>query len=140
MGLRAVDDRQAAIARLAATAPKGVTVAKAPKGPSTTQGPSEGALDAFVPLPGYTALRQGDMRGFGLGLAVAVPTTAAWVGLTGSQSQSAPEHAALSVGGYYLTTVLVNQVLGVSGSGAKVGIAPLPGARGAQVGVSVPLR
>ncbi len=144
-GLKSVPDRAAAITRLAAVAPKGAVAGKAPKAPKEPKVaagptvPSEGAGDAFVPLPGYTALKQGDMTGFGVGMAVAVPTTAAWVGLTGSQSQSAPEHIALSAGGFYLTTVLVNQVLGASGSRASVSVAPVQGARGAQVALTVPL-
>lgn len=148
-GLSKVPGRSQAVATLAAAAPAGA-ITKASK-PSRDRSPrpaasraaggsSEGAASAFVPIPGYSALRDRDMGGFGLSLAVVVPTTAAWVGLTGSQSQSVGEHVALSVGGYYLTTVLVNQVVGASGSRAAVGIAPLPGARGAQVGLAVPLR
>jgi len=148
-GLSQVPGRSQAATTLAASAPAGA-IARATKSPKSkpskdrtprvARAPSEGAASAFVPVPGYTALRDGDMGGFGLALAVVVPTTAAWVGLTGSQSQSLGEHAALSVGGYYLTTVLVNQVLGSSGARAAVGVAPLPGARGAQVSIAVPLR
>lgn len=123
--------------------PKGPKPPKAPGDktpkPPKVQGPvTVGALDALVPIPGYPALKNGDMGGFGMAMAVTLPVTAGWIGATGSESTSLPEHAALSVGGFYVTTVVVNHIIGQRMKSAAVTVAPREG--GAQVGVTVPLR
>ena len=67
-----------------------------------------------------------------MAIGVAVPTTALWVVATGNESQSIPEHAALSVGGYYVTSVVLNHVFGRRTLGkASLSVAPTQG--GARV-------
>jgi hypothetical protein len=66
---------------------------------------------SLVPIPGYGAFAEGDGRRGAIALGAAVPITAAWVGVSGSVAQSPGEHAALSVGGFLVTSVLLNQLL-----------------------------
>lgn len=120
-------------------------LAKAPKD-KRTKPPKEPrepvasvGLEALVPLPGYPALKRGDMTTFGMALGVAVPTTVAWVGATGSQAQSLPEHALLSVGGYYLSTVVINHVVGARMKRAGVAVGPAQRGRGATLQLRVQL-
>lgn len=142
-GLREVPERNRAITSISPYAPKpagkdrGRT--KTPKSPRVASA-SSAPFDSFVPVPGYSSLKNGDMRGFGMAMAVTLPATAAWVGVTGSQSQSSTEHIAMSAGGFYLTTVVVNQVFGASGSGPALALTPTPAGRGPQLGLSVPLK
>ncbi|TVQ93171.1 MAG: hypothetical protein EA397_05195 [Deltaproteobacteria bacterium] len=140
LNLRAVPDRNKAISTIAPHAPATAPKERKPRRSTSGAGASSGALAAFVPVPGYTALKDGDMKGFGMAMAVTLPVTAAWVGVTGGQSQSAPEHIAMSAGGFYLTTVVVNQIFGVSSSGPTVGLSTTPSGQGAQVGFSMPLK
>ena len=107
---------------------------KEPRAPVAANG-----LEALVPVPGYPALKRGDMTTFGVALGVAVPTTIAWIGATGSQSQSLPEHAALSVGGYYLSTVVINHVVGARMNRAGVAVGPTERGRGASLQLRVQL-
>lgn len=67
---------------------------------------------AFAPLPGLPALAAGDGGRFALALGVAIPATAAWVGVVGTHAETLPEHAALSAVGFYAITVLTNELLG----------------------------
>lgn len=69
-----------------------------------------GRAQAFTPVPGLPALRRGDHAGFLTAVGIAVPTTALWVGAVGRNAQSAPETVALSLAGFYVTTVVVNQL------------------------------
>ncbi|MFK7928812.1 MAG: hypothetical protein AB8H79_11535 [Myxococcota bacterium] len=93
------------------------TVAMADKPPKDKGSSSSGSLgkiglDALVPLPGYPSLKRGDSQSFAMAMAVAVPVTAGWVGLTGNEASSLPEHIALSAGGYYAATVAINHIFG----------------------------
>lgn len=141
LALRSVPDRAQSITVLDAAAPERSKSKSRPARPAREPRTSGDApLDAFVPIPGYAALKRGDGKGFALAMAIVVPASAAWVGLTGSQSQSAPEHAAMSVGGFYLTTVVVNQILGVSDANTAVSLGPTATGHGAQIAVRIPLR
>jgi len=80
---------------------------------------------SFVPIPGLPSLKQGDGGGFGLSLAVVVPTTALWVGAVGKNAQSAPELIGLGALGFYATTVLTNQVMGMRSYNAALAVSPL---------------
>jgi len=155
MGLENVPGRSDALSRLENVAPKRVVAdagkppkekkpkrekkPKKDKGPKVARTPGQGVgWDVLVPLPGYPSLKAGDMQSFGMAVGVAVPATAVWVAAAGSETQSIPEHAALSVGGYYVTTVFLNQLFGRrtlnrSGGSTAVGVSPRAG--GAQVTV-----
>lgn len=82
---------------------------------------------SFVPVPGYPAAVAGDWTGFGMGLAVAVPTTVVWLGATGKSAQSPAGHVLMGLGGYYAATVVTNQVLSATrlrDAGVAVGVGP----------------
>jgi hypothetical protein len=81
---------------------------------------------AWVPVPGYGALRDGDYAGFALGMATVVPTTALWTGAVGSNAQSPGQHLAMTLAGYYVATVVVNQIFETRSAPVAVGIAPAP--------------
>lgn len=126
------------------------TAPGATRGPDTTRTPppppirSAWARDrvlaaSFVPLPGFPSFAQGDAAGGALALAAVLPTTALWVGATGKNAQGVGEHVALAVGGYYVSTVLFNQVLGLRSLGGgtlAVGAAPAPDGTGLVIGLS----
>ena len=100
---------------------------------------------SFVPLPGYPSLRQGDTAGFALSMAVVLPATAGWIGATGKNAQSVPEHAAMSIGGFYVATVAINQLFGKRSRdrAAKfaMGIGPATDqGEGTMVQVAIPLK
>lgn len=84
---------------------------------------------SFVPLPGYTSFAQGDTAGGLLSVATVIPLTVAWTGVTGKTSQTSAEHAALSVGGFYVATVVANQVFGLRTQRRSVAasVAPVDG-------------
>lgn len=65
---------------------------------------------SFAPVPGLPALRRGDHAAFAAAVGLAVPTTALWVGAVGRNAQTAPEAVALSLAGFYVSTVLANQL------------------------------
>jgi hypothetical protein len=108
--------------------PKGSTPAPKERG-----GFDDGRVVAlsFVPFPGVPSLAQKDAGGFALALGVVVPSTAVWVGAVGQTGQSAPEFVGLSAAGYYVVTVLANQVAGFrsldKSRAIGVGAAPAPG-------------
>ncbi len=65
----------------------------------------------FAPVPGLPALAAGDGGRFALALGLALPATAAWVGVVGTHAESVPEHVALSAVGFYAITVLTNELI-----------------------------
>jgi hypothetical protein len=93
---------------------------------------------SFVPFPGVPSLAQKDSSGVALALGVVVPSTALWVGAVGQTGQSAPEFVGLSVAGYYVLTVLANQVTGFRSldEEARVGITAAPTPGGATVRIA----
>jgi hypothetical protein len=84
---------------------------------------------SFIPLPGYTSFAQGDTAGGLLSIVTVVPLTAAWTGVAGKTSQTSGEHVALSVGGFYVATVVANQVFGLNTQRRSVAasVAPVEG-------------
>ncbi len=97
---------------------------------------------SFVPLPGYPSLAQGDGSGVALALGLVVPTTAIWVGAVGQSGQSVGEFAAMSVAGFYVSTVLVNQVTGMRSLGKRpisISVASATQGRGGTVTIGGPL-
>jgi hypothetical protein len=127
--------------------PKAPKVAKAPK----VKSPKQNSTDAkvfgmsFVPLPGYPSLAQGDAGGFALSMAVVIPATVGWIGATGKNAQSAPEHAAMSIGGFYVATVAINQLFGMRTKNrrAKVAVGVQPATKrgdGTMVQLTMPLK
>jgi hypothetical protein len=68
---------------------------------------------SFAPVPGLPSLAQRDGGNAGLAWAVVLPSTALWVGAVGHGAQTSPEAVGLSVAGFYVSTVLVNQVFGL---------------------------
>ena len=120
-----------------------VKVAKAPK-----NGPASDAKlfgMSFVPLPGYPSLAQGDTAGFAMSLAVVIPATAGWIGATGKNAQSVPEHAAMSIGGFYVATVAINQLFGKRSRNraAKIAVGVSPATKsgdGTMVQLAMPLK
>ena len=99
---------------------------------------------SFVPLPGYPSLAQGDGAGFALSMAIVLPATAGWIGATGKNAQSTPEHAAMSFAGFYVATVAINQLFGMRSKRRKakmaLGVQPVPKGKGAMVQVAMPLK
>ena len=98
---------------------------------------------SFVPIPGYSSLAQGDKVGFALSMAIVVPATVGWIGATGKNAQSAPEHIAMALGGFYVATVAVNQMLGARSRNRNIALGLQPATRkgkGAMVSLSVALK
>ena len=111
---------------------------RAPVDPWT---PEQASRAAFVPLPGYPSLRMGDLRGFALSWAIAVPATASWVAVSGTSSQSAAEHAIIGLAGFYVATVVANQLTARGSLSRQISVAPMAtagsgGASGTGVVVS----
>lgn len=77
---------------------------------SPTREPRADAALSFAPVPGLPALRRGDHAAFAAAVGIAAPTTALWVGAVGRNAQTAPEAVALSLAGFYVSTVLANQL------------------------------
>lgn len=109
--------------------------AKAPKEPKAGGGGSSKL--AYVPLPGAPALANGDMGGFGLAMAVAVPATALWVNAVGHEATRPVEHVALGVGGFYALTLAVNHAVAGRGAASDVVVGMQPSRGGAAVSVTV---
>ena len=100
-------------------------------------GPADVRFDAFVPLPGYPSLRQGDIRGFGLSWAVVVPSTTALV-LTANGACERPRQLALaSVVSYYASTVAANQLVPLLRSDVKLGLVAEPSSSGLTVSLNL---
>ena len=119
--------------------------AKAPKSKVGSSSDAKVFGMSFVPLPGYPSLAQGDKGGFALSMAVVIPATIGWVGATGKNAQSAPEHAAMSIGGFYVATVAMNQLFGMRSKNrkAKVAVGVQPATRtgkGTMVQMAIPLK
>lgn len=68
---------------------------------------------AFVPVPGFPSMLQGDWGNAGLSLAVTAPAVALWVGAATTTAEWRAESWAVSAGGAYAATVVVNQVMGM---------------------------
>ncbi|MFT7522071.1 MAG: hypothetical protein ACI9MC_004223, partial [Kiritimatiellia bacterium] len=99
--------------------------------------------ESFVPLPGYTALKRHDTKRFAMAMGVTLPVTALWVYSAGRNSSSGLQLGALGLGGFYVTTVAVNQVFGLQTVRSKAQFSVLPtsnGHAGASVAVRLPLR
>lgn len=74
-------------------------------------GPADPRFDAFVPLPGFPSLRQGDIGGFGLSWLMVVPTTTVLVLAANEASERPHQLVAASAASYYLSTVAANQLV-----------------------------
>lgn len=119
--------------------PKPVREPREPRAPGVIGRERVTAL-SFAPVPGMPSLVRKDWAGFGMAVATVVPATAAWVGVSGKVAQSAPQHVALGLGGFYVSTVLANQVFGMRGlhDTPAVAVGPIPTQEGgAGVGVTV---
>jgi hypothetical protein len=127
--------------------PPAVAVAPpAPLSPSPSPSPSPSVDDVWspervaraslIPVPGLASLQQRDSARFGAALAVTLPVTALWIGATGSVAQSAPEHVALSVGGFYAVSVAVSQAMGAASRGRALSLVPVDGGAVVAVGVT----
>ena len=84
---------------------------------------------AWVPIPGFNSLIHHDVGGFYASWAVAVPVTAATVGIAGHTAMDTKEFAVVGLLSYYGVTVAVNRVFGARGANKKsatVGFAPSP--------------
>lgn len=82
-----------------------------PPPPSWAKELSQGPKRSFVPLPGYSQFKEGEI---GLGLAatgLTAAAVAAWVGVTGSGAANAGEHAAVGTLGALVLTVGLHQAL-----------------------------
>lgn len=137
-----------------AEAPKEAKPTKTPKEPKvkTAKAPKSGTTSdakifgmSFVPLPGYPSLAQGDGAGFAMSLAVVLPATVGWIGATGKNAQSVPEHAAMSIGGFYVATVAINQLFGKRSKNraSKIAVGVSPATRngdGTMVQLAMPLK
>lgn len=102
-----------------------------PVKPPKSADAAEARKMAWMPVPGMPSLARGDMGGFGLSLATALPASVLWVGAVGQNTQSVAGTALVGLGGYYAITVAVNHAVGLKGlDGAAVGVAPTAGGGG----------
>jgi hypothetical protein len=116
--------------------PAPVAAVAAAPAPAAPVDPARLRRLAWAPLPGLTAMAQGDGRGAATSLAIALPGTAAMVAVAGSATSSPLGMIGLSALGYYALSVSVNQAIG--NRGLEVGAAALPDG-GAALTVGAPL-
>ncbi|MCA9492653.1 MAG: hypothetical protein KC621_22120 [Myxococcales bacterium] len=85
---------------------------------------------SFVPVPGISSMACKDGSGAAMALAVALPSTAAWVGLSAAATRAdGVDFGVLSLAGFYGITVMTNQWTGER-SLRKVTTAALPAEHG----------
>jgi hypothetical protein len=109
-----------------------------PTKPGKPSGGTASAASPLVPIPGWTALKNDDMAGFGMAMGIVLPATAAYFASAGHSAQSAPEGILLGVGGFYAATVLSNHLVAQrGGSAGDVVVHPVAGPSGTGVGVTV---
>ncbi|MCB9686919.1 MAG: hypothetical protein H6735_17905 [Alphaproteobacteria bacterium] len=85
---------------------------------------------SFVPVPGISSMACKDGSGAAMALAVALPSTAAWVGLSAAATRAdGVDFGVLSVAGFYGITVMANQWTGER-SLRRVTTAALPAEHG----------
>lgn len=85
---------------------------KSPKVTTAEQGGGGGGASTWVPVPGYTALKNDDHAAFGASFAVAVPATALIYVATTRDEQPIGQRIGLSAVGYYASCVVLNHILG----------------------------
>lgn len=129
--------------------PRTEAPAEPPTAEPTTQPtePAPGGLSrgqvaglAFIPVPGFPSLYQRDLRRFGLSWIAVVPATAVYVGAAGASSVRRGQLLGLGLAGYYVTTVAVNQVMGIHSleSTPLISLEPQPGGGVAKLTVPLP--
>jgi len=69
---------------------------------------------SFVPVPGFPSLYQRDLKRFGASWIAVVPAASLFVGASGASAIRKRQFVTMGVAGYYVTTVAVNQVMGMN--------------------------
>lgn len=113
-------------------------VAAPTEAPRSRRGLTPGKVRAlaFVPFPGFPSLVQGDLPEAGLSLALTAPMATWWVVAADRTAKWEEERWAVSIGGAYAVTVVVNQITGMRSfrrHSPTVSVSPRPG--GAMVTV-----
>lgn len=125
MGLEDVPGREEAMATIeslakerggipkkAKTKDKNKAKDTSPNATTAKQGGGGGGASTWVPVPGYTALKNDDHAAFGASFAVAVPATALIYVATTRDEQPIGQRIGLSAVGYYASCVVLNHILG----------------------------
>jgi len=104
----------------------------------TPRSPSGGPR-SWVPIPGYPAMQAKDSGGVKLAVALTVPVVVASVGVAGKTSTRPGELIAMSLGGYWIGTALINEAIAQRGArSSDLVVAPSLGPD--QVGVTMSWR
>ena len=95
---------------------------------------------SFVPVPGFPSLYQRDLKRFGVSWAAVVPATSLFVAASGASAIRKRQFMAMGVAGYYVSTVAVNQVMGVNTLEGRPLFSLRPVTGGGVAEFTVPLR
>lgn len=80
---------------------------------------ASGGSRSWVPIPGYSAMQAKDSGGVKLAIALSVPVVVASVGVAGKTSTRPGEFVAMSLGGYWIGTALINEAIAQRGARAS---------------------